>query len=290
MLRVKGLTKEFGKKIANENVNLSLDEGEIGVLLGPNGAGKSTAIKCILGLLRFDGNVRIGGFPASSSQAKSIMGYVPEFPCLYEMLTVREQFEFIVRAYKLDREKTRTYAAELIDRFRLTEVVDTLCRDLSKGMQQKVSIICALLPRPKLLLLDEPMLGLDPHAIKELRQLIQELAEEGVAVLVSTHMIATVEGIWNKAYIMRKGKVISCHRKEEMIGMWAESLERIFFAETESYDSPWFAEEEIHVAEPSSANSQKKAQSSGKKPNPTHAKAPVSHPKTTKKKKGKKKK
>ena len=89
---------------------------------------------------------------------------------------------------------------------------------------------------------------------------------------------------------MRKGKVISCHRKEEMIGMWAESLERIFFAETESYDSPWFAEEEIHVAEPSSANSQKKAQSSGKKPNPTHAKAPVSHPKTTKKKKGKKKK
>ena len=218
------------------------------------------------------------------------MGYVPEFPCLYEMLTVREQFEFIVRAYKLDREKTRTYAAELIDRFRLTEVVDTLCRDLSKGMQQKVSIICALLPRPKLLLLDEPMLGLDPHAIKELRQLIQELAEEGVAVLVSTHMIATVEGIWNKAYIMRKGKVISCHRKEEMIGMWAESLERIFFAETESYDSPWFAEEEIHVAEPASANSQKKAQSSGKKPNPAHAKAPVSHPKTTKKKKGKKKK
>ena len=290
MLRAKGLTKKFGKKIANENVNLSLEAGEIGVLLGPNGAGKSTAIKCILGLLRFEGSVQIGGFPASSSQAKKILGYVPEFPCLYEMLTVREQFEFITRAYKLDREKTRAYAAELIDRFRLTEVVDTLCRDLSKGMQQKVSIICALLPRPKLLLLDEPMLGLDPHAIKELRQLIQELAEGGVAVLISTHMIATVEGIWNKAYIMRKGKVISCHRKEELIGMWAESLERIFFAETESYDSPWCSEEDIRVTAPAASPSGQSRQSAAKKTNPSHAKATVTRPKTTKKKKGKKKK
>ena len=281
MLRVKGLTKKFGKKIANENVNLSLDAGEIGILLGPNGAGKSTAIKSILGLLQFEGSVKIGGFPANSEKARKIMGYVPEFPCLYDMLTVREQFEFVVRAYKLDREKSRKYGAELVDRFRLTEVVDTLCKDLSKGMQQKVSIICALLPRPKLLLLDEPMLGLDPHAIKELRQLVQELAEEGVAVLISTHMISTVEGIWNKAYIMRKGKVISCHRKEEMVGMWAESLERIFFAETESYDSPWVHEEEFHPSAPAAAPAQKKPAANSK---------PVSRPKTTKKKKSNKKK
>ena len=280
MLRVKGLTKKFGKKIANENVNLSLDAGEIGILLGPNGAGKSTAIKSILGLLQFEGSVKIGGFPANSEKARKIMGYVPEFPCLYDMLTVREQFEFVVRAYKLDREKSRKYGAELVDRFRLTEVVDTLCKDLSKGMQQKVSIICALLPRPKLLLLDEPMLGLDPHAIKELRQLVQELAEEGVAVLISTHMIATVEGIWNKAYIMRKGKVISCHRKEEMIGMWAESLERIFFAETESYDSPWVYEETMRPTAPASAQ-HKNTASHGKQ---------VSHPNTGKKKKSSKKK
>lgn len=281
MLRVKGLTKKFGKKVANDNVNLSLDEGEIGILLGPNGAGKSTAIKSILGLLQFEGSVTIGGFPATSEKARKIMGYVPEFPCLYEMLTVREHFEFVVRAYKLDREKSRKYAAELVDRFRLTEVVDTLCKDLSKGMQQKVSIICALLPKPKLLLLDEPMLGLDPHAIKELRQLVQELAEEGVAVLISTHMISTVEGIWNKAYIMRKGKVISCHRKEEMVGMWAESLERIFFAETESYDSPWVLEEEVHPTAHAAATP-KKASSGTKN---------VSHPANTpKKKKSKKKK
>lgn len=285
MLRVKGLTKKFGKKVANENVNLSLDAGEIGVLLGPNGAGKSTAIKCILGLLRFEGTVKIGGFPANTGKAKQILGYVPEFPCLYDMLTVREQFEFVVRAYKLDREKSRKYAAELVDRLRLTEVVDTLCKDLSKGMQQKVSIICALLPRPKLLLLDEPMLGLDPHAIKELRIIVQDLAEEGVAVLISTHMIATVEGIWDKAYIMNKGKVVSCHRKEEMVGMWSESLERIFFAETESYDSQWRYDE---IARPSSPAKAPAAQHSAQTNKKTAQ--PVSRPKTTKKKKNNKKK
>ncbi len=283
MLRVKGLTKKFGKKVANENVNLSLEAGEIGVLLGPNGAGKSTAIKCILGLLQFDGTVKIGGFPANSSKAKQILGYVPEFPCLYDMLTVREQFEFVVRAYKLDREKSRKYAAELVDRLRLTEVVDTLCKDLSKGMQQKVSIICALLPRPKLLLLDEPMLGLDPHAIKELRIIIQDLADEGVAILISTHMIATVEGIWGKAYIMNKGKVVSCHRKEEMVGMWSESLERIFFAETESYDSPLRYDSPVKP-------SAEKAPAATPSANASKKPRQVSRPKTTKKKKNNKKK
>ena len=239
MLRVKKLTKKFGKKYANEDVNLALDPGEIGVLLGPNGAGKSTTMKCILGLLSFDGEVTVGGKPVRSVEAKKILGYVPETPALYPMLTVREHFEFITRAYHLKSEKAREYAKELIERFRLTEVLDYYCKDLSKGMQQKVSIICALLPRPKLLLLDEPMMGLDPHAIKELRVMISELAEEGVAILISTHLISTVEGIWNKAYIMRKGQILSSHKKEEMVGIWAESLERIFFAETESYDSVW---------------------------------------------------
>ena len=239
MLRVKKLTKKFGKKYANENVDLSLDPGEIGVLLGPNGAGKSTTMKCILGLVNFEGEVTVGGNPVRSMEAKKILGYVPETPELYSMLTVREHFEFITRAYHLNTEKTREYASELAERFRLTEVLDYYCKDLSKGMQQKVSIICALLPHPKLILLDEPMMGLDPHAIKELRVIISELSEEGVAILISTHLISTVEGIWNKAYIMRKGQILSCHKKEEMVGVWAESLERIFFAETESYDSVW---------------------------------------------------
>ena len=271
MLRVKKLTKKFGKKYANEDVNLSLDAGEIGVLLGPNGAGKSTTMKCILGLLSFEGEVKVDGKPVRSSEAKKILGYVPESPALYPMLTVREHFEFIIRAYHLNAEKAKEYAAELSERFRLTEVLDYYCKDLSKGMQQKVSIICAIIPRPKLLLLDEPMMGLDPHAIKELRVMISELAEEGVAILISTHLISTVEGIWNKAYIMRKGQILSCHKKEEMVGVWAESLERIFFAETESYDSIWQT--------PSEPKTQAKRSSNA-----------VSRPNTAKKKKNTKKK
>lgn len=294
MLRVKGLTKRFGKKIANENISLSLNPGEIGILLGPNGAGKSTAIKCILGLLRYDGEVSIDGHPANSPEAKKILGYVPEFPCLYEMLTVKEHFEFVIRAYRLDRAKATALAAELMDRFRLTDVLDTLCKDLSKGMQQKVSIICALLPRPKLLMLDEPMLGLDPHAIKELRSIVTELAEEGVAVLISTHMIATVEGIWEKAYIMNKGHVVSCHRKNEMIGMWADSLERIFFAETESYDPTWEmpVEREV-VVDPAKASAPApSAPVSGKQKvaAPPRRQANVTPPKSSKKAKKSKKK
>ncbi|MBP5492433.1 MAG: ABC transporter ATP-binding protein [Clostridiales bacterium] len=320
MLRVSGLTKKFGKKIANDNVSLSLDGGEIGVLLGPNGAGKSTVIKCILGLFRYEGEVTIGGFPGRSEKAKRILGYVPEFPSLYEMLTVTEQFEFIIRAYKLDRIKTHKYADELMKRFRLSEMKDTLCKDLSKGMQQKVSIICALLPRPKLLLLDEPMLGLDPYAIKELRLMVTELAESGVAVLISTHMISTVEGIWGKAYIMSKGHVISCHKKEEMVGIWAESLERIFFAETESYDldDTWVQEmaEAASAQRAAAANAPKSSKNDAKsqnakkgagnaaskqqnwedpdlapvaKPSNTSKKSSVSAPKTSKKKNKKKK-
>ena len=279
MLRVKKLTKKFGKKFANENVNISLDEGEIGVLLGPNGAGKSTTIKCILGLLSYEGEVTIGGFPARSAQARRLLGYVPEVPTLYEKLTIREHFEFIIRAYHLDVAKANEYAEELSERFRLTEVMDYLCKDLSKGMQQKVSIICALLPRPKLLLLDEPMMGLDPHALKELRVILTELSEEGTAILISTHLIATVEGFWDKAYIMRKGQVLSCHKKSEMVGVWAESLERIFFAETESYDLIWTKEDDKPA--PSAP---------AKTPAPQKKSNTVSRPNTTKKKSNKKKK
>ena len=273
MLRVNKVTKRFGKKVANENVSLSLNPGEIGILLGPNGAGKSTAIKCILGLLRFEGEVTIGGHPAQSAEAKALLGYVPEFPCLYEMLTVKEHFEFIIRAYNLDRQKATNLVADLMDRFRLTDMMDTLCKDLSKGMQQKVSIICALLPQPKLLLLDEPMLGLDPHAIKELRLLVTELAEEGVAILISTHMIATVEGIWEKAYIMNKGHVISCHRKNEMVGVWADSLERIFFAETESYDPSWQMHSEPIYMEEQAPSGKNQKNTGNKKQNASKAKA-----------------
>ena len=232
MLEVKELTKKYSSTLANDHLNFSLNGGEIGILLGPNGAGKSTAIKCIMGLLRFSGTILIDGKPNKSEEAKKIMGYVPEIPALYELLTVEEHAEFIIRAYKLDA-SAYAYADELMERLELADKKKKLGKELSKGMQQKVSIMCALLPRPKMLLLDEPLVGLDPHAIKELKSMLMEMRDAGTAVFVSTHMIESVEEIWDQAFIMMNGKIVAARSREEEAGNGEDSLEDLFFSITE---------------------------------------------------------
>jgi len=232
MLAVSNLTKKYGSTLANEDLNFTLAAGEIGVLLGPNGAGKSTAIKCIMGLLRFTGKIEIDGNSNKSETAKRIMGYVPEMPALYDLLTVEEHAEFIIRAYRLDK-SAHSYADELMERLELADKRKKLGKELSKGMQQKVSIMCALLPRPKMILLDEPLVGLDPHAIKELKAIFMELRDQGTAVFVSTHMIDSVEGLWDKVFIMVNGRIVAVrdHDTEALSGN--ESLEDLFFSITE---------------------------------------------------------
>ena len=232
MLRVEHLSKRYDSVMANEDVSLFLDAGEAGVLLGPNGAGKSTAIKCIMGLLRFSGSVEIDGHPNKSAEAKRILGYVPEIPALYELLTVEEHAEFIRRAYRLDA-SSREYAEQLMERLELTEFRKKLGKELSKGMQQKVSILCALLPRPSVVLFDEPLVGLDPHAIKEIKSMIRELRDNGASVLVSTHMIESVEELWDQAFIMMKGRIVATRSRDEEIASENKSLSDLFFEITE---------------------------------------------------------
>ncbi|MCL2200019.1 MAG: ABC transporter ATP-binding protein, partial [Defluviitaleaceae bacterium] len=159
MIEVKGLTKKYGKFLANDDISLHLGAGELGVLLGPNGAGKSTLIKSICGLLRFKGEITIGGYNNRSLEAKRILGYVPEIAVPYPMLTVYEHMEFIARAYKLDGWEERTEA--LLTRFDMADKRNKLGKELSKGMKQKVSLCCAMLPQPKAIILDEPLSGLD---------------------------------------------------------------------------------------------------------------------------------
>ncbi len=165
MLEVSRVTKMYKKERAVDDVSFSLPNGGINVLLGPNGAGKSTIIKCILGFLKYEGEIWVEGFINKSLDAKRIMGYMPEIPSLYPNLTVDEHMEFIARAYKLDNYKD--YKDELLRRFELDDKRKKFGDELSKGMQQKLSLCCALLPKPALLIMDEPMIGLDPHAIKE---------------------------------------------------------------------------------------------------------------------------
>jgi ABC-2 type transport system ATP-binding protein len=231
MLTVQNLTKNYHKYLANDHVTFTAEESKISIILGPNGAGKSTAIKCIMGLLRYDGEIIIDGYPNKSLIAKSIMGYVPEIPSLYDLLTVSEHMELIARVYKLDGYEK--YAEELLGRFELADKRNKLSRELSKGMQQKLSICCALLHRPKLIVFDEPLVGLDPHAIKEIKKIFIELRNENRIIVISTHMIDSVEDIWDKAIIMSNGSILKVCESSE-IESQGLNLEQVFFGVTEN--------------------------------------------------------
>lgn len=230
MLTVEHVSKRYGKFKANDDVSIEVPGGKIAVLLGPNGAGKSTLIKSIAGLLRFDGSISIDGYGNKTLEAKRALGYVPEIPAVYELLTVREHMEFISKAYKQDLDEE--YLDSLLKRFELDDKQDKLGKELSKGMQQKVSILCALISKPSMLILDEPLVGLDPHAIKELKLMLQELRDKGVAILISTHMLDSVEDFWDEAHIMMKGKIVA----EKFNGEESDdekTLEQLFFEITE---------------------------------------------------------
>lgn len=230
MIEVRNVTKKYGKLVANEDLSFQVNQGEISILVGPNGAGKSTIIKSIAGLLRFQGEILICGIKNKSIEAKRNLGYIPEMPALYDMLTIWEHMEFIARAYSLDNWKER--ANTLFQRFELDDKKNKLGNELSKGMQQKVSICCGLLPNPKVLLFDEPLVGLDPHAIKELKSMLVEYKKEGTAILLSTHMLDSVADFWDSTNIMMKGKIAATRTRNEIKGS-GENLEELFFEITE---------------------------------------------------------
>lgn len=230
MINVSHLTKKYKNTPANDNLSFIVNSGEIAVLAGSNGAGKSTAIKCIAGLLRYEGEIEICGFKNKSLDAKRITGYIPEIPAPFDLLTVWEHMEFIARAYSL--EDWQNDAERLMERFQLTDKKNKLGKELSKGMQQKVSICCALLIKPKAVLFDEPFVGLDPHAIKELKAMILELKKQGASVIISTHMLESVSELWDKVLIMMNGR-IEAEITRESVEKNGEDLMEMFFNITE---------------------------------------------------------
>lgn len=230
MLSISHVTKRYGKTVANNDISFQVGDGQIAVLLGPNGAGKSTMIKCIAGLLRYEGEISINRHPNKSLEAKRLLGYVPEMPAVYDLLTVKEHLELMARAYRLNGWEAD--AQKLLDRLELADKQDKLGRELSKGMQQKVSIACALITKPRAVIFDEPLVGLDPHAIKELKVIFRELKDEGVSVLISTHMLESVEDNWDAAHIMMNGSFAAT--KENLGRAEGEkSLAELFFDITE---------------------------------------------------------
>ena len=229
LLSIEHVTKRYGKTIANNDINFSVEAGQTAVLLGPNGAGKSTIIKCIAGLLRFKGDIRICGEPNKTTEAKRRLGYIPEMPAVFDLLTVSEHLEFVRRGWRMEDDG---YGDELLERLELADKRDKLGRELSKGMNQKLSIACALVHKPEVAIFDEPLVGLDPHAIKELKEIFRELRADGRAVLISTHMIDSVEDYWDVAHIMMNG-AFAATKHNGLETAENQSLEELFFEITE---------------------------------------------------------
>jgi ABC-2 type transport system ATP-binding protein len=233
MILVKNLTKEYKKIKAVDNISLTAKPGEVTILLGPNGAGKSTTIKSIAGLLKFEGEITICEFPNKTIDAKKIFGYIPETPALYELLTPWEHAEFIAKAYKLNSD-WKDKIKVIFERLEIYDKKDKYVRELSKGMTQKLSIALALLTDPKAVLFDEPLVGLDPKAINEVLSIFEELKASGKSVFVSTHIIDTINDVWDRAYIMNKGKIICEVTKDQLEG---GDLKKMFFELTEGAEA-----------------------------------------------------
>jgi ABC-2 type transport system ATP-binding protein len=219
MIRCVGLRKEYGTCVAVDDLDLVVAEGEIFGFLGPNGAGKTTTIKMMMGLLEpTAGHVELGGhdIAAAPIEAKAITGYVPDQPALYDKLTGMEFLRFVGGLYGLDRADIDDRAADLLDEFDMRKRADELIETYSHGMKQRVTLAAALMHRPRILVLDEPMVGLDPQGALELRQLLLGLAASGVTVFLSTHSLGVAEELCDRIGILDDGRLVALGSLDEL--------------------------------------------------------------------------
>ena len=229
MLRIENLTKTFGSKKAVDNLSLHIERGQIYGFIGHNGAGKTTTLKSIAGIMEFDqGDIYIDGKSIKEDPlaCKAIMAYIPDNPDLYEYLTGIKYLNFIADVYGVGanqrQEKIRKYA----DLFEITADLAQPIAAYSHGMKQKLAIISAWLHDPKLIIMDEPFVGLDPKAAHILKGMMRELCDEGGAIFFSTHVLEVAEKLCDKVAIIKGGKLIRCGTMEEVKG--DDSLENVF--------------------------------------------------------------
>jgi len=209
MIEVRQVTKTFGRKRAVDRLDLEVRAGELFAFLGPNGAGKTTTMKMVCGLLAPSvGEVRVGGVSASSQQARQLIAYVPDQPYLYEKLTGREFLRFVVAMYGLEPRRAARRTAELIATFEMDDYIDELCEGYSQGMKQRVVFASALVHDPRVLVVDEPLVGLDPRSARIVKDLFVAQARSGVAVLMSTHLLSIAEELADTIGIIDRGRML----------------------------------------------------------------------------------
>jgi ABC-type multidrug transport system ATPase subunit len=226
-LAVSGLVKRFGKKTAIDDLSFTVAGGEIVALLGPNGAGKSTTFACLAGLARPDaGTIRFDGRLLESDRGRTV-AVIPETPDVYPLLTVWEHLVFVARLCRLDagwEERARS----LLARFAMLDERDTVGNALSKGMRQKTLIAATVLAGTPVLLLDEPMIGLDPRGQRELREMLAELRAAGTALMISTHQLESAEVLSDRIIVLNHGRVVASGTIVELRAQGTGSLEDIF--------------------------------------------------------------
>lgn len=234
MLELINLTKNFGNFTAVDNLNLKIESGDFFGFLGQNGAGKTTTIKMISGLYTATtGKILINGFDIVEEpiKAKQLIGYIPDQPFLYEKLTGREFLYFSGGLYSIEKEKLRVKIDSIIDELKIDSWVDKRTEEYSQGMKQRITIASALLHDPKLLLVDEPMVGLDPQSALVVKNVLRNRADNGAAVFMSTHSLNVAEEICSKIGIIKDGKMIFSDTKEvleNIKGSDHQNLESIF--------------------------------------------------------------
>jgi ABC-2 type transport system ATP-binding protein len=213
------LCKNYGTKIAVDHLNLNVYGGEVFGFLGPNGAGKTTTIKMIVGLLQpTSGTVKVAGYDMQQQplQAKRSSGYVPDTPNLYSKLSVRELLQFVGDLFSMDAKEINHRIEELLRLFSLDDVGDNLIDSYSHGMQQKASLAAALMHDPKLLVLDEPTVGLDPKSARLIKDVVQQIANRGSTVFVTTHILEIAEHMCDRIGIINSGKLVAVGTMEEL--------------------------------------------------------------------------
>jgi len=231
MIELRGVSKTFGAKRAVDGLDLTVRPGELFAFLGPNGAGKTTTIKMICGLLApTEGTVTIGGYPASSEGARRQLGYVPDQPYLYDKLTGREFLRFVVEMYGVGRAAGRARIEEMIDVFEMGDFIDGLCESYSQGMKQRVVFASALVHEPSVLVVDEPLVGLDPRSARIVKDMFVAQARAGASVLMSIHLLGIAEELADVIGIVDRGRMLAVGSLAELRAQASHdgSLEDLF--------------------------------------------------------------
>ena len=244
MISIQGVTKNYGKKVAVDNLSLDIAGGEFFAVLGPNGAGKTTTIKMIAGLLRPNaGRILVGGVDVQVDpiSAKKVCAYVPDQPFLYDKLSGLEFMNFIADLYGVDGGGRDKEIDRLVELFGMKDFVRELTEAYSHGMKQRLVLAATLLHKPKVILVDEPLVGLDPHTARLVKQVFREQARGGTSIFMSTHVLSVAEDFADRIGIMLQGKIVALGKMDDLRrqAQLEGKLEDVFFKITEGAVNPY---------------------------------------------------